>query len=79
MAELSQNQFDALVVFTYNVGARNFFKSTLLHLINTAKLEQPESIMQIKAAFLLWNKAKGCISKGLIDRRNAEIKLFFTQ
>jgi GH24 family phage-related lysozyme (muramidase) len=31
---LSQNQFDALVSFIFNVGGGDFFHSTMLHLLN---------------------------------------------
>ena len=68
--EISQNQFDALVAFVYNVGAGNFNKSTLLKKVNASEFK--------KAAdeFLKWNKAGGKILKGLTNRRTAERELF---
>lgn len=76
--ELSQNQFDALVVFTYNIGRYRFARSTLLHLLNTLDLRCPSTKLQLEQAFLMWNKAGGKVCNGLINRRKAEIGLFFT-
>lgn len=68
--ELTQNQFDALVCFVYNVGAANFKKSTLLKKINANKL------IEASEEFLKWNKAGGKTLAGLTRRREAEKKLF---
>ena len=67
---LNQNQFDALVSFTYNVGAGAFRKSTLLKLLNQNK--HAEAAEQ----FLRWNKACGMVLAGLTRRRLAEKELF---
>jgi len=67
---ITQMQFDALVSFTYNVGAANFQKSTLLKLINQGRLREAQP------QFLRWNKAKGKVLKGLTRRRLAEAVLF---
>lgn len=68
--QVSQNQFDALVDFDYNVGGVNFANSTLLKLVNTNQFD--------KAAleFDKWNKAGGNILSGLTRRRDAEEDLF---
>jgi len=68
--EISQNQFDALVAFVYNVGAGNFKKSTLLKKINAGEFNQAAD------EFLKWNKAGGKVLKGLTRRRTAERELF---
>ena len=68
--ELTQNQFDALVSFVYNVGAANFKKSTLLKKINVNKL------IEASDEFLKWNKAGGKTLAGLTRRREAEKNLF---
>jgi len=44
---INQNQFDALVSFTYNCGIGNFQKSNLLKVVNAA----PLNFAAIKAAF----------------------------
>ena len=67
---VNQNQFDALVCFTYNVGVGNLQSSTLLKMINLNKFE--EASLQ----FERWNKAGGKELKGLTLRRLAEKKLF---
>lgn len=67
---LNQNQFDALVSFTYNCSINSLKNSTLLKLINKHDF--------IKAAdeFLKWNKANGKELAGLTRRREIERKLF---
>ncbi|MFD0765197.1 lysozyme [Mucilaginibacter lutimaris] len=76
---LSQNQFDALVSFIYNVGTGAVKSSTLFKKLNagnyTAAAEQ----------FLVWNKitdpltGKKVVSKTLTQRREQERVLFLTQ
>lgn len=67
---LTQNQFDALVSFTYNVGPANFKSSTLLKKINAGDFEGA------KHEFPKWKFADGQVLPGLIHRRAAEAKLF---
>lgn len=69
---LTQNQFDALVSFTYNVGAGNLQKSTLL---KKAKLNVNDP--SIAQEFAKWNKGGGRILPGLVKRRESESKLYF--
>ena len=69
---LSQNQFDALVSFEYNVGYGNFSKSTLLGLLNQKKYSEASE------QFLRWKYANGKILEGLLRRRQAEKDLFLT-
>ncbi len=71
-SQLTQNQFDALVSFTYNVGVGNFKKSTLLFKINI----NPNDL-SIAKEFLRWNKAGGKVLKGLTIRRRKESELYF--
>ena len=67
---LNQNQFDALVSFTFNLGEDNLRKSTLLKLLNQGKYESvPSELMR-------WIYADKKRSPGLISRRQAEGKLF---
>jgi lysozyme len=69
---VNQNQFDALVVFTYNVGIGNLDKSTLLKKVN-ANPNDPT----IKDEFPKYNKAGGKVLNGLTRRRIAESVLYF--
>ena len=72
-SKINDNQFSALVSFSYNVGAGNLQKSTLLK-----KLNIDPSDPSIKDEFLKWNKAGGKALNGLTRRREAESKLYFS-
>jgi len=69
---LTQNQFDALVSFVFNVGSGNFKSSTLLKKIN-ADPKDPT----IRTEFEKWVKSSGEVLPGLIARRRAESELYF--
>jgi lysozyme len=69
---LKQNQFDALVCFVYNIGPNAFASSTLL---KKAKVNPNDKAIQLE--FNKWINSGGKKSKGLIDRRKAESKLYF--
>jgi len=66
--KLNQNQFDALVSFTYNCGLKNL-----------KTLVKNRDIKQIGNALTLYNKAGGKVLKGLANRRKAEQELYFKQ
>jgi len=67
---LTENQFAALVDFTFNLGAGNLEKSTLLRLLNAG------DYAGAAAEFGKWNKAGGKILAGLVNRRERERQLF---
>lgn len=67
---LSQDQFDALVDFTFNVGSGNLQHSTLLELLN-----QSDWIGAL-AEFSKWDLSGGQVLPGLISRRGGEQALF---
>lgn len=69
---LNANQYGALVSFTYNLGAANLGKSTLLKKLNAG------DYAGAAGQFRHWNKAGGKILPGLVKRREAERKLFET-
>ena len=69
---LSQGQFDALVSFTYNLGARSLSTSTLLRKLNAGDYAGAAD------EFLRWNKAGGKVLNGLTRRREAERALFLS-
>ena len=63
----NQNQFDALVSFTFNCGSRN-----LQTLLNNGQ----RTVSEISAKIPAYNKAGGKVLKGLVRRRAAEKELF---
>lgn len=69
---LTQNQFDALVSFVFNVGATAFAHSTLLKKLKSCDFEDAAD------EFLRWNKAGGKVLRGLTARREAERDLFLS-
>ena len=71
--DLTQNQFDALVSFVFNVGVGNFRSSTLLKRLK-ANPNDPDIANQFKK----WVYVNGKVLPGLVRRRNDEAKLYFT-
>lgn len=69
-APATQDQFDAMVAFSFNVGLANFGSSTLLRLHKQGKYDEAAK------EFLRWNRASGRILPGLTRRREAEAKLY---
>lgn len=75
---LTDNQFAALVSFTFNVGEGSktnpdivgLRNSTLLKLLNQGKY------YEAACEFLKWNKVDGRVNEGLVNRRDAEKRLF---
>ena len=70
VVDLSQNQFDALVSWVYNLGPANLSASTMLKVLNSGEYED------VPAQMKRWNKAGGKVLEGLIRRREAEACLF---
>ena len=71
--QLNDNQFSALVSFSYNLGARSLFESILLQLLNEGKFQEAAD------QFPRWDKAGGQSLLGLSRRRRAERALFLSQ
>ena len=67
---MTQNQFDALVSFVFNLGSRAFSSSTLLKSLNSG------SYMGAATQFPRWDLVAGRQSEGLLRRRVAEQELF---
>lgn len=64
------NQFGAMVSLAYNIGPRNFDKSSVLRYHNEG------NYVRAALAFDLWNKANGRVMKGLTRRRGEERDLY---
>ena len=73
---LSQNQFDALCAFVYNIGVEPFRGSDVLRHINEGRL------LQAACAMELWRRAEfqgnSLIIDAIVRRRAAEKTLFLT-
>lgn len=67
---LGQNQFDALVSFTYNIGCAAFRKSTVLKKLNAGDYSGAAD------AFSMWVRCNGKVLHGLVNRREKEAALF---
>lgn len=68
--ELTQNQFNALVSFAFNVGVGAFRKSTLLKVLNKGEYGKvPNELSK-------WVKDNGKVVQGLVKRRALEAAMF---
>ena len=67
---LNQNQFDALVSLTYNIGGPAFEGSTLVKDLNAGNYSAAA------AQFDVWNKSEGSVNHTLVSRRAIERALF---
>jgi lysozyme len=76
---LTQNQFDALVSFTYNTGTGALEESTLLVKLNE------KNYAEAAAHFLAWDKitdpntGKKMVCDALVHRRREESQLFLSR
>ena len=70
---LTQNQYDALVSLSYNIGSGAFKNSTLLKKLNSGDYKGAAE------QFLVWNKVNSKRVQGLVNRREAERKLFLSE
>jgi lysozyme len=72
--DLTQNQYDALVLFAFNIGTEGFRTSTLAVLLNQGNYDAVPTQMR------RWNKetVNGVlrVNQGLINRREKEIKIW---
>jgi type VI secretion system secreted protein VgrG len=71
---LAQHQFDALVIFTFNIGIANFRSSSVLKLVNDPGAHTPYATLE--QAWKAWNKSQGRVNEGLKKRRHAEWKIY---
>lgn len=80
-SELTQNQFDALVCFVYNLGLGALQRKEGGKIVQTTickKVNLNPNDPTIKEEFLRWNKAGGRVIAGLTKRREEEAKLYFS-
>lgn len=68
---IPQNQFDALVSITYNIGVGGMTGSTFMKYVNAGR-----PVKDIVKAVKMWNKDNGKVVQGLVNRRQQECDLF---
>lgn len=69
---INQDQFDALVSFSFNLGLGSLSRSSVLRKVNA-----DPSDPTIRDSFAMWNKAGGKVLAGLVKRRKAEADWYF--
>ena len=74
-ANVRQNQFDALVMLCFNIGARNFANSTVVKYINNPEFKNAR-YPTLTAAWRAWNRTGGRVTAGLIRRREVELNIY---
>jgi len=70
--DINQNQFNALVSFAYNLGTTALRNSTLLKKVNLNPNDKT-----IANEFVKWVNAGGRRIQGLVNRRNAEVVMYY--
>lgn len=70
---ITQQQFDALVSFAYNVGLGNLKKSTLLK-----RVQHSAPVDVVSKEFYKWRLSGGVVLNGLVIRREGEAMLYST-
>lgn len=74
---LTQNEFDALASFIFNIGCGQFKKSSVLRNLNNGDRQSAaKSILNYNKITL---NGKKVVSKGLVNRRIEEYRLFLTK
>lgn len=73
-ALINQHQFDALVIFTFNIGVFGFASSSVLQLVNDPTASSPYP--DLESAWKAWNMSQHKINQGLINRRQAEWDIY---
>jgi lysozyme len=69
---LTQSQYDALVSFTFNVGAAALQRSQLRRVVEFG------DVQAVCYQWMRWVRGGGRVLKGLVRRREAEIDMYFS-
>ncbi len=75
---LTQNQFDAILIFSYNIGGKSkggFDKSSARKLLEDCE-DEGSNYNSLEKAWKVFNKQEGVTLPGLQNRRNAEWNIF---
>lgn len=71
LVDLTQSEFDALVIMAFNIGKNAFKHSTVLEIINGRNTKN------LRDAWNQFRYSQGKVMKGLINRRACEMNVFF--
>lgn len=69
---LTQTEWDALVIFVYNLGETKFVGSSVQKMLCGEIGRYPT----LEKAWKAWNKDNGVVKSGIVNRRNIEWNLF---
>lgn len=72
--DVTQHEFDAMVIFAFNIGQAGFSQSSVLKMINDP--EVITSYPTLEKAWKAWNKSQGKVNRGLENRRQAEWNIY---
>jgi lysozyme len=73
---LESHQEAALLSLVYNIGTGNFIKSGVFRYLRNVENGMKLPLKLMEASWKSWVRAGGKVSKGLVNRRNAEWDLF---
>lgn len=71
---VAQNEFDAMVILAFNIGQSGFSNSSVLKMVNDPSAAT--SYATLENAWKAWDKSQGKVSRGLINRRQAEWNIY---
>lgn len=74
-----QHKFDALVSLAFNIGTYAFSKSTLVRVMKNPRrgFSAVQRMRALESAWKMWKYDNGIVVKGLVNRRKAEVGLYF--
>jgi len=73
-SKILQNEFDALLILTFNIGKTAFGRSSVLRLVNNPGSNTAFS--SLEEAWQVWNMSQGKYSRGLANRRKTEWAIY---
>ncbi len=72
--KVTQHQFDALVIFCFNIGETGLATSSVIKLINNPDAKTPYACLE--NAWKAWNKSQGAVNRGVVNRRKCEWNIY---
>jgi lysozyme len=73
-ADVTQNEFDAMVILTFNIGVTAFTTSSVAKLVNNPDAKSPYP--SLEAAWKAWDRSQGKVMPGLDRRRQCEWNIY---